>query len=163
MKCKNLRNFPERAKFDHTVMEPLTPNDPIWKLLGKARPVETRGNFTRNVLRAVRGMPQDHGWFAAVRIWMADTFDSWQRQALAGAVAVAVVLIISLSVVQTPAPTATQPEVAAAPATTQLDEDLALIANEVEQPLEGLDHMDALVAMDDTSALSDREIAFLLY
>jgi hypothetical protein len=47
--------------------------------------------------------------------------------------------------------------------TSQLDEDMALIASDADLPLEGLDHMDALVAMENTSALTDKEIAFLLY
>jgi GTP-binding protein YchF len=43
------------------------------------------------------------------------------------------------------------------------DEDMALIANDVDIALEGMNHLDTLVAMEDTSALTDTEIAFLLY
>ena len=34
---------------------------------------------------------------------------------------------------------------------------------EVETQLESLDYLDELLALEDTSALSDREIAYLLY
>ena len=142
-------------------MEPLTPNDPIWKLLGKARPVEPRGNFTQNVMRAVRGMPQDHGVMPVIRAWLAETFGTWQRQALAGAAVAALVLVVGLVGQTTTTPKGVLPSVAKAP--TQIDADMALIAEDAELPLQGLDRIDALVAMEDTSALTDKEIAFLLY
>lgn len=40
---------------------------------------------------------------------------------------------------------------------------MALIADDFSLPTAGLDHMEALVAMEDTSSLTDNEIAFLLY
>ncbi len=143
-------------------MEPITPNDPIWKLLGKARPVEPRGNFTQNVMRAVRGMPQERGAMPAIRAWFAETFGTWQRQALAGAAVAAFVLVVGL-VSQTASTSSVSSSAVVATAPTQLDADMALIAEDADLPLEGLDHMDALVAMEDTSALTDKEIAFLLY
>jgi hypothetical protein len=139
-------------------MEPLTPNDPIWKLLGRTRPVETRGNFTQNVMRAVRGLPQEKGWVFALRDWLVE----WQRPALVGVAACAVLLVIGLMHQPTTTSALTSSPVATVQL-LQLDEDMALIANDADLPLEGLDHMDALVAMENTSALTDKEIAFLLY
>jgi len=43
------------------------------------------------------------------------------------------------------------------------DADMDLIANDVDLALEGMNHLDTLIAMEDTSALTDTEIAFLLY
>ncbi len=63
-------------------MEPLSPNDPLWKLLGKARPVEPRSNFLPNVLREVRNTPQQTSWWSRV----SEDFSAWlaglQRPAL---------------------------------------------------------------------------------
>jgi hypothetical protein len=39
----------------------------------------------------------------------------------------------------------------------------APLVPEVETQLESLDYLDELLALEDTSALSDREIAYLLY
>ena len=50
-------------------MDPIPPNDPLWKLLGQSRRVEVRPNFTQNVLRAARQTPQERGWFARLRTW----------------------------------------------------------------------------------------------
>lgn len=145
-------------------MEPLEPNDPLWKLLGKARPVEPRGNFTQNVLRAVRNVPQDHGWLAQTRATLADWWAIWQRPALLSA-ATAVLALVAVIVLQpetsTPPVAAVAPSAALTPALA--DDDMALIVDDFELPLTGLDHMDALVAMDDTTALTDTEIAYLLY
>lgn len=145
-------------------MNPLEPNDPLWKLLGKARPVEPRGNFTPNVLRAVRNLPQDRGWLAKGREALREWWATWHRPALVTA-ATAVAIIVSVAVIQPESPVtpviADTPSVAPTPALA--DDDMALIADDFELPLTGLDHLDALVAMDDTTALTDTEIAYLLY
>ena len=143
-------------------MEPLTPNDPIWKLLGKTRPVEPRGNFTQNVMRAVRSEPQEKGWMFALRDWLT----GWQRPALVGAAACAamvlagVVWLLQPENFNHPVMASTTPVVAPV---SQIDADLAIIADDMSMPLDGVDHLDALVALDDTSVLTDKEIAFLLY
>ena len=51
-------------------MEPLTPNDPLWKLMSKARPVVPRPDFTQNVLRAARQQGQDTGWWPQISDWL---------------------------------------------------------------------------------------------
>ena len=143
-------------------MEPLSPNDPLWKLLGQARPVEPRSNFTAHVLREARNTAQDTGWWARVTgvfsAWMA----SLRRPALIGATAFAVVTLLAILLVR---PAQVQPDVAVVPTVIQpvADEEMALIVNDSSLPFENLDHVEALVAMDDTSSLSDSEIAFLLY
>ena len=145
-------------------MDPFTPNDPVWKLLGRARPVEPRTDFAQNVMRAARNTPQQRGWWphlqASVGAWLAGL----QRPALIAAAALVVATMAAVwfeqpaenvaVVVQVPAQNTIQ---------TVADDDLALIADDLDIPLEGLNHMDALVAMDDTSSLTDTEIAFLLY
>ena len=50
-------------------MEPFTPDDPLWKLMGNARPVVPRPNFTQNVLRAARLEPQVTGWRRRLWCW----------------------------------------------------------------------------------------------
>jgi hypothetical protein len=145
-------------------MEPLSPNDPLWKLLGQSRPVEPRSNFSANVMREVRNTPQETGWWARVSgefsLWLA----SLRRPALIGAAAFAVVALLVI-VLDTPQPTSTDVAVSPPASTLQplADEEMALIANDSSLPFENLDHMEALVAMDDTSSLTDSEIAFLLY
>lgn len=144
-------------------MDSFNPNDPVWKLLGKARPVEPRTDFVQNVVRAARNTPQERGWwpvaFASVGSWLAGL----QRPAL---VAVAAAVLVTLSTLWFEQPAVEQPGAVApgvSAAQTVADEDLALIASDMNIPLDGINHMDALVAMDDTSALTDTEIAFLLY
>lgn len=143
-------------------MEPLTPNDPLWKLMGKARQVQPRGNFTQNVLRAARVVPQDRGWFARLKAW----FEESQRTVWVGAAATAVVLALAVMVLpssQQSSGTAASSQPAVVATDASFDADMALIAEDYELPLDNLDHVDALIAMEDTSSLSDSDIAFLLY
>ena len=127
--------------------------------MGNARPVVPRPNFTQNVLRAVRQETQMTGWQVRVGQWLA----AWRRP-LAGAVATTLLLVTTLVLHQsrvTPAP-----EVAVNRSSTSavIDAEMAAIADEdVSAPLASLDHMDALVAMEDTSSLTDTELQFLLY
>lgn len=64
------------------VMDPLTPDDPLWKLLGQSRPVELRPDFVRNVLRAARQTPQDKGWLASLKARWQEA--SWTQTGLLG-------------------------------------------------------------------------------
>ena len=147
-------------------MDPLTPNDPLWKLLGEARKVEVRGNFTANVLRAARNTPQDKGWLASLRaVVRGESSVPWLRPA---AVALCLVMFVAGGVIWLPQQAAPSEATIATKATSTTtsalsDEDMALIANDVDLALEGINHLDTLVAMEDTSALTDTEIAFLLY
>ena len=145
-------------------MEPLSPNDPLWKLLGKARPVEPRSNFLPNVLREVRNTPQQTSWWSRV----SENFSAWlaglQRPALM-AMAAFVIAALLVTLLDRPVPE-TSPDVSVANMTALqplADEEMALIADDLSLPTAGLDHMEALVAMEDTSSLTDNEIAFLLY
>lgn len=145
-------------------MEPLSPNDPLWKLLGKARPVEPRSNFLPNVLREVRNTPQQTSWWSRV----SEDFSAWlaglQRPALM-AMAAFVIAALLVTLLDRPVPeTSLDVSVANMTALQPLaDEEMALIADDLSLPTAGLDHMEALVAMEDTSSLTDNEIAFLLY
>ncbi len=143
-------------------MQPLDPNDPLWKLLGQARPVEPRGNFVQNVVRAARSVPQDRGWLACTRAKLAEWLGGVQRPALlAASAALVLALAATLFVRPHTDPALTVADAPAVPALAE--DDLALIADDLDLSWDNLDHMDSLVAMDDTSALTDREIAFLLY
>jgi len=62
---------------------PASPDDPLWKLLGEARKVEVRGNFTANVLRAARNTPQDKGCLASLLARCMESSVSWLRPAMA--------------------------------------------------------------------------------
>ncbi|MBL9147022.1 MAG: hypothetical protein JNM99_25285 [Verrucomicrobiaceae bacterium] len=146
-------------------MEPLPPNDPLWKLLGKARPVEPRSNFLPNVLREARNTPQQTSWWSSVREDFSAWLTSLQRPAL---MSVAAFVIVALVVTLLERPVAETSDAATPVAKTAAiqplaDEEMALIADDFSLPTAGLDHMEALVAMEDTSSLTDNEIAFLLY
>src|SRR5882672_8489776 len=76
------------------VMDPFSPEDPVAKLLGKAKAVQPRPNFTQNVLRAVRQLPQqESGWER-----MKETLSGWlsPRPALAGACALMATAMLSV-------------------------------------------------------------------
>ncbi len=135
-------------------MEPFTPDDPLWKLMGKARPVILRPNFAQNVLRAARQESQDTGWRVQLSEWLV----AWRRPLLSGLAATAVVLVAGVMLKTNTLLGTKQPEVAVISAA-----EMAVIADDVSAPLESLDHMDALVAMEDTSTLTDTELQFLLY
>ena len=142
-------------------MEPLDPNDSLWKLLGKARPVDPRPNFTQNVLRAARQTPQSRGWWAKVSEWLQDSPSALPRMAVGAAVAVAMALVV-----------ATQFRGGDASSTLAVagGSEPVLVATAVEPPLfavetqmESVYQVGALLALEDTSTLTDSEINFLLY
>ncbi|HCN31409.1 MAG TPA: hypothetical protein DIT64_22440 [Verrucomicrobiales bacterium] len=142
-------------------MDPLNPNDPLWKLLGKARPVKARPNFTQNVLRAARQTPQEHGWLAALRAWW-----SGGEKAPAGLIwAAAAVVLAALVVFMPEEKNASEIAGRTAPAMVEpllLESDFPLIEG-YETEWENLEQMGALLAVQDTALLTDKEIHFLLY
>lgn len=146
-------------------MNPLEPNDPLWKLLGKARKVEVRDNFVQDVVRAARHEPQERGLWARVKAWASDSSQAtWLRPALVTAAVVIAAVALwdrSDSAEGVSAPSVVQ----TAPATpVSEDADMLRLAESLPTlPLESVNQMDALLALDDTSALTDTEIAFLLY
>ena len=142
-------------------MEPLTPNDPLWKVLGQAKPVEPRPNFTQNVVRLARQTPQERGWLARLNAW-------WQEQSSARAgltwAAAAAVVLTAASLLHQPADTA--PQMAQAPATpteaATAETDFPLVP-EFETEWKNLEQVGDLLAVHDTSLLTDSEINLLLY
>jgi len=139
-------------------MNPLEPQDPLWKLLGKGRDVDLRSNFVQKVVREARQTPQERGWWAGLKAWWADATGGRPVGRLVAVTAVVVVLgVMGVNVLKEPA--IDVPLVVAEFAVAVE----APLVPEVETQLESLDYLDELLALEDTSALSDREIAYFLY
>lgn len=161
-------------------MEPLTPNDPLWKVLGQTKRVEVRPNFTQNVVRMARQTPQDRGWLARLKSWWQEkqevgTAATWTWAAAAAVIALTASAVlftpaasedssVSLAAVTIPAPVPT--------ATAEKTEPASTVAGaEVDFPLmpgfetewQNLEQMGDLLAVHDTSLLTDSEINLLLY
>ncbi|WP_009965074.1 hypothetical protein [Verrucomicrobium spinosum] len=160
-------------------MEPLSPNDPVFKLLGKTKQVEPRPNFTQNVLRAVRQTPQRETWWERCQSWLAHGFgarSTWAGSGLAVTTALAIWLGVRAPEVETP-PTSAAAVATATPFTKETTSTGALAAASLEEEtftaveestsvasqLASMDQMSLLLAQQDTSALTDNEIALLLY
>lgn len=141
-------------------MEPLTPNDPLWNLLGKNKPVEPRPNFVPNVVRAARQTSQEHGWLATLKAW-------WQeRDAAPASLAWAAAAVIALAGISlTLAPRDTAPQVATQPAvsTEAVLTEADFLVPEFETEWKSLETMGDLLAVQDTTQLTDNEIHMLLY
>ncbi|WP_038158966.1 hypothetical protein [Verrucomicrobium sp. BvORR106] len=158
-------------------MEPLSPNDPVFKLLGKTKSVEPRPNFTQNVLRAVRQTPQRETWWERCQSWLANGFgarSTWAGSGLAVTAALAIWLGVRAPEVETPhnspAAVATHSTKASSPdwatSSPTLEEENFTAVEEptsVASQLASMDQMSLLLAQQDTSALTDNEIALLLY
>jgi hypothetical protein len=154
-------------------MEPFSKDDPLHKLLGKGRAVEPRPNFTQNVLRAVRQEPQKLGFWERCRAWLDE--EGGFKKLNHGILAAAAVLTLSLVVwkqagTSTGNPTdmmATSPSGGSSPA--QATEAASATAAEmpvetvVASALESLDHLSVMLAQQNTSAMTDSEIASFLY
>jgi hypothetical protein len=152
-------------------MEPFSKDDPLHKLLGKGRAVEPRPNFTQNVLRAVRQEPQKLGFWERCRAWLDE--EGGFKKLNHGILAAAAVLTLSLvvwkqadtsagnpaDVVSTSPSSDSSPAqaVEAVPATEMPVE--AVVTSE----LESLDHLSVMLAQQNTSAMTDSEIASFLY
>lgn len=143
-------------------MEPLTPNDPLWNVLGQAKPVKPRPNFVQNVVRAARQTPQEHGWLVSLKAW-------WQgRQSVGGSLAWAAVVVLlaaGVSVLwqsESEGPSAlTQESVSVIHDQVLSEEELFL--SSFERELKKLHAESELVAVQDTSELTATEIRMLLY
>ena len=143
-------------------MEPFSPQDPIRKLLDQSREVSARPNFTQNVVRAARQTPQERGWLAGLRAWWSEN-PAKGGLALASGAAVAVMLAFAWM----PSQPVDGPSVAASPAPVQV-EDLSFVD---EMPLlptaeaawQGSMETESLLAVEDTSLLTDSDISYLLY
>lgn len=142
-------------------MEPLSPQDPIAKLLAQARAVEVRTNFAQNVARAARQTPQDRGWLADLRIWWEDV--SWAAPAAKWAFATVTVAAMALALVIFQTQSASETQIAKQEVPAMTVPELPLLHAAAETPWEATFDTQALLAMDDTSQLTDSEISFLLY
>ncbi len=140
-------------------MEPLTPNDPLWNLLGKSKSVELRSNFSQNVVRAARQTPQEHGLFFILKGWWQDR--EFSHAPLAWAVA-AVIALVGVSLTLVPQ---VDVQMAAKPPVNQdaLLNEADFLVPEFETDWKNLETMGDLLAVQDTSQLTDREIHMLLY
>jgi hypothetical protein len=146
-------------------MEPLSPNDPLWDLLGKAKPVVPRANFVQNVVREARQTPQEHGLLAKLKGWWQDSFSPSPSLAWAAA-AVAVMFAASIGLLSqndASAPTVAVQPTAAIPEEALLTEITFPIIPEFVSELNQLEQMGGLVAVEDTSQLTRNEIHLLLY
>lgn len=138
-------------------MEPFSPQDPVGRLLGRARPVEPRPNFTQNVLRAIRQLPQRMSLSERLAEWCA----SLSRPALAGACAVVAAGLLAFQTLQNPAGTDNSPNPDAkslivAADTSDADTDVAAT-------LDNMNQLSTLLAQTDARAMTDTEVAFLVY
>ena len=164
-------------------MEPLSPNDPLHTLLGRARPVDPRPDFTQNVMRAIRQAPQSVGLWERVQEWLGEW--TMPRMALAGAAAALIVggLVIFATQqhdgqspvvaqqVQAPVVQAQQQQslpvqspiyhVSAAMILAATAEVAPTVAASAAEP-EDVSPMGLLV-QEDSSALTDSELALLVY
>ncbi len=149
------------ALFILIAMEPLEPNDSLWKLLGKAKPVEPRPNFTQNVLRAARHTPQTRGWWAGISEWLQARPSFLPRLSITAAALAALAAFAASELRTTNGPALIAIRTAAPQSSAIASAEPPLLA--VEAQLESVDQVSMLLALEDTSSLSDSEISFLLY
>lgn len=150
----------------NSVMEPFSHEDPLYKILGKAKMVELRPNFTQNVLRAIRQEPLAESTWSKVKDWFTI------RPLYIGVTAAVLLTGLILSIwhvntkteaipafahVETPSSTGTT----VSPLFTE--EATTITDNAVASELGNMDRLSTLLAQEDTSAFSDGEIALLLY
>lgn len=154
-------------------MEPLTPNDPLWKVLGQARPVEPRPNFTQNVVRLARQTPQERGWMARLKGWWQERDSApaglaWAAVAAAAVLGTAAFVYLPEEAGPLPQVVITAPDV---PVTMPQEAPAAVASTDLDFPLipefetewKNLEQVGDLLAVHDTSLLTDSEINILLY
>ncbi len=129
-------------------------NDPVWKLLGEARPQEPGPFFARNVVREVRKLQDDTrsvpGFWSALFAKPA-----WLGAAAAVAIAIAMVFLIN--------PKDNPVVDGSDPAAVDVPIEAALSVAELDEEIDSLDYLDELLAVQDTALLSDDDIAALLF
>jgi len=144
------------------IMEPLSPQDPVAKLLAQASAIEVRANFAQTVARAARQTPQERGWRAALRTWWEDV--SFAAPAAKWAFATVTVAALALALVIFQTQPAAETQVARQEVVPEISvSELPLLHAAAETPWEATFDTQALLAVDDTSQLTDSEIGFLLY
>ncbi|MEY4485369.1 MAG: hypothetical protein RL693_2821 [Verrucomicrobiota bacterium] len=146
-------------------MEPFSHDDPLYKLLGKARSVEPRPNFTQNVLRAIRQEPPATSAWLKIKAWIA------LRPLYIGATAALLLTGLALFTWNTESPNAlpvlahteTAPGNSAITSPLSTEEPVAITDTTVASELGNMDQLSTLLAQEDTRSFSDGEIALLLY
>lgn len=152
-------------------MEPFSKDDPLHNLLGKARPVTPRPNFTQNVLRAVRHEKQEKAhWWSICLEWLSAS--PTPKFAIA---TLTLLLTAGILFWQSPentplaeaspeiAPTTVSPQdalLAATNSASNINNDAEQV---VESELESMDQMNDLLANQDTDSFTDYQIAMFLY
>jgi len=161
-----IRNISIFRELITPVMEPFSREDPLYKILGKARMVEPRSNFTQNVLRAIRQEPLTESAWSKVKGWVT------VRPLYRAATAAVLLTGLILSIWQINTKTDAVPAFAhiGTPSTTNTtisplftEEGTTITDNAVASELGNMDRLSTLLAQEDTSAFSDGEIALLLY
>jgi hypothetical protein len=140
--------------------------------------VEPRANFTQNVMRAIRQAPQSVGFWERVREWIGGL--GMPRLAMAGAAAL-VAVILGIVALQKPVtettttvvqqnPTPAVPVSLAQPAIYHVSAAMILAATAETAPapapavdVDDMDPMGLLLVQEDSSALTDSELALLVY
>ena len=142
---------------DRFVMEPFSPQDPLGKLLGRSRSVEPRPNFTQDVLRAIRQLPQR----MSLRERMAEWCASLSRPALAGACAVVAAGLLAFQTLQH----GNNIDGALGRETGPLAvaNDVSGGETDVAATLDNMNQLSTLLAQTDARAMTDTEVAFLVY
>lgn len=143
-------------------MEPFSHQDPIRKLLDQSREVNVRPNFTQNVVRAARQTPQERGWLAGLRSWWSEN-PAKGGLALASGAAAAVMLAFAWM----PDQPAAGPTLVMVPDPVQVDnisfvDEMPLLPT-AEAAWQGSMETESLLAVEDTSLLTDSDISYLLY
>jgi hypothetical protein len=146
-------------------MNPLEPHDPLWKLLGKSRGAEVRPSFVQNVVREARNTAQERGWRARLRAWWTDSEAPLPMGRL---IAVAAMVVVAGWAMVAALPERVSVEagplaVVEGVLAPEVKGGEVPLVQEVETQLESLDYLDALLAVEDTSGLTDSEIAYFLY
>lgn len=142
-------------------MEPFGPQDPVSRLLGKAKQAEPRPNFTQNVLRAVRKLPQQESGWERFR----DSFSRWfsPGPALAGACAVLLAAFLGVWSLKTSNDGGSSSGNLTVTKVDNSSNDTANAEPDVVTELAQMDQFSQLLAQQDTKSLSDNDVAALLY
>ena len=151
-------------------MEPLSPNDPVLRLLRSGKDVEPRPNFTQNVLRAVRLLPQEAGMRERLAEWFSGPL--LPRLAAFGAAAVLVLgtaFFLNFPQQDPSGPVAATLRREAPPLSAPVVDEMLLSATEepvvtmIAGERDDMDPLGVLLVHEDTSALTVAELALLLY
>ncbi|MCP5541444.1 MAG: hypothetical protein H7A53_11845 [Akkermansiaceae bacterium] len=140
-------------------MDSFNPNDPVWKLLGKARRTEAGPFFSRNVLRELRklqaeGRDRESVW-TRVGAWLFRPAPAPALLTVASAAAIAWMATVAFRDAGSPgATTVSAPDSPQTPIVTEFDP-----AREIGE----VEYLGQLMAVADPSSLDDAAFADLLF